>query len=35
VLIQTTFDLDEHVFEASTSRASGFLLEDVIAERLV
>jgi DNA-binding NarL/FixJ family response regulator len=35
VLILTTFDLDEHVFDAIKSGASGFLLKDVTAERLV
>lgn len=35
VLILTTFDLDEHVFDAIKSGASGFLLKDVTAQRLV
>ena len=35
VLILTTFDLDEHVFDAIKAGASGFLLKDVTAERLV
>jgi DNA-binding NarL/FixJ family response regulator len=35
VLILTTFDLDEYVFAALRSGASGFLLKDVPAERLV
>jgi DNA-binding NarL/FixJ family response regulator len=35
VLILTTFDLDEYVFEAIKNGASGFLLKDVTAERLV
>lgn len=35
VLILTTFDLDEYVFEAIRAGASGFLLKDVTAERLV
>ena len=35
VLILTTFDLDEHVFDAIKSGASGFLLKDVTGERLV
>ena len=30
----TTFDLDEHVYDALTAGASGFLLKDVTAERL-
>ncbi|WP_413759081.1 response regulator [Streptomyces sp. MMBL 11-3] len=34
VLILTTFDLDEHVYDALTAGASGFLLKDVTAERL-
>jgi len=34
VVILTTFDLDEYVFEAIRSGASGFLLKDVTAERL-
>jgi DNA-binding NarL/FixJ family response regulator len=35
VLILTTFDLDEYVFDALRAGASGFLLKDVIGERLV
>lgn len=35
VLILTTFDLDEYVHDALTAGASGFLLKDVPAERLV
>jgi DNA-binding NarL/FixJ family response regulator len=34
VLILTTFDLDEHVYDALRAGASGFLLKDVTAERL-
>jgi DNA-binding NarL/FixJ family response regulator len=34
VLVLTTFDLDEYVFDALRSGASGFLLKDVTAERL-
>ena len=34
VLILTTFDLDEYVFDALRAGASGFLLKDVTAERL-
>ncbi|HEX3815372.1 MAG TPA: response regulator transcription factor [Mycobacteriales bacterium] len=34
VLILTTFDLDEHVYDALCAGASGFLLKDVTAERL-
>ncbi|MFG2091376.1 MULTISPECIES: response regulator [unclassified Spirillospora] len=34
VLILTTFDLDEHVYDALVAGASGFLLKDVTAERL-
>jgi DNA-binding NarL/FixJ family response regulator len=34
VLILTTFDLDEYVFDALCAGASGFLLKDVTAERL-
>jgi DNA-binding NarL/FixJ family response regulator len=30
----TTFDLDEHVYDALSAGASGFLLKDVTAERL-
>lgn len=35
ILILTTFDLDEYVFEALQSGASGFLLKDATAEQLV
>jgi DNA-binding NarL/FixJ family response regulator len=35
VLILTTFDLDEYVFDALRAGASGFLLKDVTGERLV
>jgi DNA-binding NarL/FixJ family response regulator len=35
VLILTTFDLDEYVYAAIRAGASGFLLKDVTAERLV
>ena len=34
VLILTTFDLDEYVYDALCAGASGFLLKDVTAERL-
>jgi DNA-binding NarL/FixJ family response regulator len=34
VLILTTFDLDEYVFDALRAGASGFLLKDVTAEHL-
>jgi DNA-binding NarL/FixJ family response regulator len=34
VLILTTFDLDEYVYNAIRAGASGFLLKDVTAERL-
>ena len=34
VLVLTTFDLDEHVYDALDAGASGFLLKDVPAERL-
>jgi DNA-binding NarL/FixJ family response regulator len=34
VLILTTFDLDEYVYDALGAGASGFLLKDVTAERL-
>ena len=34
VLILTTFDLDEHVYDALDAGASGFLLKDVTAEHL-
>ena len=35
VLVLTTFDLDEYVFEALRAGASGFLLKDAGAEELV
>jgi DNA-binding NarL/FixJ family response regulator len=35
VLILTTFDLDEYVFEALRSGASGFLLKDTLPEDLL
>jgi DNA-binding NarL/FixJ family response regulator len=35
VLVLTTFDLNEYVYEALRSGASGFLLKDVPAEQLV
>jgi DNA-binding NarL/FixJ family response regulator len=34
VLILTTFDLDEYVYDALRAGASGFLLKDIAAERL-
>jgi DNA-binding NarL/FixJ family response regulator len=34
VLILTTFDLDDYVYDALRAGASGFLLKDVSAERL-
>jgi DNA-binding NarL/FixJ family response regulator len=34
ILILTTFDLDQYVYDALRSGASGFLLKDVTAERL-
>jgi DNA-binding NarL/FixJ family response regulator len=34
VLMLTTFDLDEYVYDALSAGASGFLLKDVTAERL-
>ena len=34
VIMLTTFDLDEHVYDALSAGASGFLLKDVTAERL-
>jgi DNA-binding NarL/FixJ family response regulator len=34
ILMLTTFDLDEHVYDALIAGASGFLLKDVSAERL-
>lgn len=35
VLILTTFDLDEYVYDALWSGASGFLLKDVMGGRLI
>jgi DNA-binding NarL/FixJ family response regulator len=35
VLVLTTFDLDEHVYDALRAGASGFLLKDVTRQRLV
>jgi DNA-binding NarL/FixJ family response regulator len=35
VLVLTTFDLDQHVYDALRAGASGFLLKDVERERLV
>ena len=35
VVILTTFDVDEHVYEALRAGASGFLLKDVPADQLV
>jgi len=34
VLVLTTFDLDEHVYDALDAGASGFLLKDIEPERL-
>jgi DNA-binding NarL/FixJ family response regulator len=34
IIILTTFDLDEYVYDALCAGASGFLLKDVTAERL-
>jgi DNA-binding NarL/FixJ family response regulator len=34
IVILTTFDLDEHVYDALAAGASGFLLKEVTAERL-
>ena len=34
VLVLTTFDLDEYVYEALRAGASGFLLKDASAEQL-
>ncbi|WP_134323729.1 response regulator [Cumulibacter soli] len=35
VLVLTTFDLDEHAFDALQAGASGFLLKDAPAEELI
>jgi DNA-binding NarL/FixJ family response regulator len=35
VLVLTTFDLDEHVYDALKAGASGFLLKDVERDRLI
>ncbi len=35
VIVLTTFDLDEYVFEALRAGASGFLLKDAPEERLI
>ncbi len=35
VLVLTTFDLDEYVFDALQAGASGFLLKDATAEELI
>ena len=35
VLVLTTFDLDEHVYDALAAGASGFLLKDVTRDELV
>jgi len=35
VLVLTTFDLDEYVYEALRAGASGFMLKDVTAQQLV
>ena len=34
IVMLTTFDLDEHVFDALSAGANGFLLKDMTAERL-
>jgi len=34
ILMLTTFDLDEHVYDALSAGASGFLLKDMTSERL-
>ena len=34
VIMLTTFDLDEHVYDALAAGASGFLLKEMNAERL-
>ena len=35
VLVLTTFDVDEYVYDATRVGASGFLLKDIVAEDLV
>jgi DNA-binding NarL/FixJ family response regulator len=35
ILVLTTFDLDEYVFEALRAGASGFVLKDATAEQLI
>jgi DNA-binding NarL/FixJ family response regulator len=35
VLVLTTFDMDEHVYDALKAGASGFLLKDAGRERLI
>jgi DNA-binding NarL/FixJ family response regulator len=35
VLVLTTFDLDEYVYEALRAGASGFMLKDVTAQQLI
>jgi len=35
VLVLTTFDLDEYVYDALRAGASGFLLKDVTGERMI
>ena len=35
VLMLTTFDLDEYVYDALRAGASGFLLKDVLPEQLI
>ena len=35
VLVLTTFDLDEYVFEALRAGASGFLLKDTLPDELL
>jgi len=35
VVILTTYDLDEYVFDALSAGASGFLLKDVPPEELI